>query len=80
MSTEAICQALMKGRAPEVKTLVQQALDAGTKPAAILYEGLLQGMGIIGDKFKKNEFYVPEVLIAEDVKGLEKAAEVIGKG
>ena len=64
MSTEAICQALMKGRAPEVKTLVQQALDAGTKPAAILYEGLLQGMGIIGDKFKKNEVYVPEVLIA----------------
>ena len=64
MSTEAICQALMKGCAPEVKTLVQQALDAGTKPAAILYEGLLQGMGIIGDKFKKNEVYVPEVLIA----------------
>jgi len=64
MSTEAICQALMKGRAPEVKTLVQQALDAGAKPAKILNEGLLQGMGIIGEKFKKNEVYVPEVLIA----------------
>jgi len=64
MSTEAICQALMKGRAAEVKTLVQQELDAGVKPAAILNEGLLQGMGIIGGKFKKNEVYVPEVLIA----------------
>jgi 5-methyltetrahydrofolate--homocysteine methyltransferase len=64
MSNEAICQALMKGRAAEVKTLVQQALDAGAKPATILNEGLLQGMGIIGTKFKKNEVYVPEVLIA----------------
>jgi 5-methyltetrahydrofolate--homocysteine methyltransferase len=54
----------MKGRAAEVKTLVQQELDAGTKPATILNEGLLQGMGIIGAKFKKNEVYVPEVLIA----------------
>ncbi|MBM4163783.1 MAG: cobalamin-binding protein [Lentisphaerae bacterium] len=64
MSNEAICQALMKGRAAEVKTLVQQELDAGAKPATILNEGLLQGMGIIGAKFKKNEVYVPEVLIA----------------
>ncbi|MEI8352987.1 MAG: corrinoid protein [Lentisphaerota bacterium] len=64
MSNEAICQALMKGRAAEVKTLVQQAIDAGAKPATILNEGLLQGMGIIGAKFKKNEVYVPEVLIA----------------
>ncbi|NLL83432.1 MAG: cobalamin-binding protein [Lentisphaerae bacterium] len=64
MSTEAICQALMKGRTPEVKTLVQAALDAGTDPAAILNEGMLAGMSIIGEKFKKNEVYVPEVLIA----------------
>ena len=64
MSTEAICQALMKGRAPEVKTLVQQELDNGVEAAVILNEGLLQGMGIIGEKFKKNEVYVPEVLIA----------------
>ena len=64
MSTEAICQALMKGRAPEVRTLVQQELDNGVKAAIILNEGLLQGMSIIGGKFKKNEVYVPEVLIA----------------
>jgi 5-methyltetrahydrofolate--homocysteine methyltransferase len=62
--TEQICQSLMKGRAPEVKQLVQKALDEGVAPATILNQGLLQGMGIIGDKFKKNEVYVPEVLIA----------------
>jgi 5-methyltetrahydrofolate--homocysteine methyltransferase len=62
--TEQICQALMKGRAPEVKQLVEKALADKVPPAKILNEGLLQGMGIIGDKFKKNEVYVPEVLIA----------------
>lgn len=63
-SMDQICQALMKGRAPEVKQLVQKALDEGVAPATVLNQGLLQGMGIIGEKFKKNEVYVPEVLIA----------------
>ncbi|MCL1888205.1 MAG: corrinoid protein [Kiritimatiellaeota bacterium] len=54
----------MKGRAPEVKQLVAKALEDGVDPAAILNEGLLSGMGQIGEKFKKNEVYVPEVLIA----------------
>jgi 5-methyltetrahydrofolate--homocysteine methyltransferase len=75
MSNEAICQALMKGRAAEVKTLVQQELDAGAKPATILNDGLLQGMGIIGAKFKKNEVYVPEVLIA--ARAMKAGMEVL---
>jgi 5-methyltetrahydrofolate--homocysteine methyltransferase len=75
MSNEAICQAVMKGLAAEVKTLVQQELDAGTKPATILNEGLLQGMGIIGAKFKKNEVYVPEVLIA--ARAMKAGMEVL---
>ncbi len=62
--TEQICQSLMKGRAAEVKQLVEKSLADGVAPATILNQGLLQGMGIIGDKFKKNEVYVPEVLIA----------------
>jgi 5-methyltetrahydrofolate--homocysteine methyltransferase len=61
---EDISKALMGGRAAVVKDLVQKALDAGLSPADILNQGLLHGMGIIGDKFKKNEVYVPEVLIA----------------
>jgi 5-methyltetrahydrofolate--homocysteine methyltransferase len=63
-TTESICQSLMKGRAAEVKQLVEKAISEGVPPAKVLNEGLLQGMGIIGDKFKKNEVYVPEVLIA----------------
>lgn len=55
---------LQKGRAKNVKQLVQQALDEGINPKEILNEGLLSGMMIIGAKFKNNEVYVPEVLVA----------------
>lgn len=59
-----ISEFLQKGRAKNVKALVQQALDEGVDPKQILEEGLLSGMGIIGTKFKNNEVFVPEVLIA----------------
>jgi len=55
---------LQQGRAKNVKTLVQEALDAGIAADKILQEGLLSGMDIIGVKFKNNEVYVPEVLVA----------------
>jgi 5-methyltetrahydrofolate--homocysteine methyltransferase len=61
---EQIAENLMKGKANDVKALVEKALGEGAAPAKILNEGLLKGMGIIGERFKKNEVYVPEVLIA----------------
>jgi len=65
MSTiSEISDFLQKGRAKNVKQLVQQALDEGTDPKQILNEGLLSGMMTIGEKFKKNEVFVPEVLVA----------------
>ena len=65
MSTlNEISELLQKGKAPEVKENVQKALDEGIEAKSILEEGLMPGMAIIGDKFKKNEVYVPEVLIA----------------
>lgn len=55
---------LQQGRAPKVKELVNQALADGLAPQSILEDGLLSGMAVIGEKFKKNEVFVPEVLIA----------------
>jgi len=55
---------LQKGRAPQVKELVSQAVSEGIPARSILEEGLLSGMGIIGEKFKNNEVFVPEVLVA----------------
>lgn len=57
-------EALQKGKAKVVKELVQQALDEGLSSKQILDEGLLSGMSIIGGKFKNNEVFVPEVLVA----------------
>ena len=59
-----ISENLQKGRAKVVKSLVEQAVADGCPAAEILGEGLLAGMNIVGDKFKKNEVYVPEVLVA----------------
>ena len=55
---------LQCGKAKMVKQLVQKAIDEGIAVKEILEEGLLSGMGIIGEKFKNNEVFVPEVLVA----------------
>ncbi|NLF40069.1 cobalamin-binding protein [bacterium] len=59
-----IAESLIKGQAPKVKELVQKAVDEKIKPGDILSQGLIAGMNTIGERFKKNEIYVPEVLIA----------------
>ena len=59
-----VSEALQRGDAEKVAELVKQALNEGVAPKNILEEGLIHGMSIIGKKFKKNEVYVPEVLIA----------------
>lgn len=55
---------LQRGRAKNVKKLVEDALAQGVDPKAILNEGLLEGMMAVGVKFKNNEVFVPEVLVA----------------
>ena len=59
-----ISENLQHGKAKQVKELVQKAIDEGLPAPQILNEGLLSGMNIIGEKFKNNEVYVPEVLVA----------------
>lgn len=55
---------VIKGQAPKTEELINQALNQGVSPAEILNQGLIAGMEVVGKKFKNNEFYVPEVLIA----------------
>ena len=59
-----ISENLQKGKAKIVKELVEKALAEGVSAVDILDLGLLDGMNVIGEKFKNNEVYVPEVLIA----------------
>jgi 5-methyltetrahydrofolate--homocysteine methyltransferase len=60
----ALAENLINGKAQEVKELTQKALDEGVSPGEILNGGLIKGMNVVGERFKNNEFYVPEVLIA----------------
>lgn len=60
----AISEALQKGKADEVKNLVTQALEEKVEVKKVLEEGLIAAMDIIGGRFKRNEIYIPEVLIA----------------
>jgi len=57
-------QALYEGRAPQIKEMTERALAEGLDVQEILQEGLIAGMGVVGEDFKHNRLYVPQVLIA----------------
>ncbi len=61
---EEISTMLQKGKSKDVAALTQKALDEGLAPLTILNEGLMPGMDIIGVRFKNNDIFIPEVLIA----------------
>jgi 5-methyltetrahydrofolate--homocysteine methyltransferase len=61
---EGLAQAIIGGKKDQAETLTKDAIEQGTAPDEILNKGLVAGMNIVGQKFKANEFYVPEVLIA----------------
>jgi len=71
----AISEFLQKGKAKDVTELVQKALAEGAPVEQILEKGLIAGMSIVGEKFKNNEIYVPEVLIA--ARAMNKAMEIL---
>ncbi len=57
-------QYLYEGKAKHVEAMVQEAIDAGIPVSEVLSEGLIAGMAVLGEDFKHNILYVPEVLIA----------------
>ena len=78
-----LTQAIIAGKRKEVPELVSQCLAAGEKAGDIVEKRLVPGMAIVGDKFKRNEIFVPEMLIAaramkEALKILEPALVAAG--
>ena len=61
---DSIFEKLQKGKAKEESALVEQALNEGVKAEDILNDGLVAGMNVVGEKFRNNEVFVPEVLVA----------------
>ena len=70
-----IAESIIAGKAPRVKELVQQAVNDGVPSGKILNEGLIAGMDVVGTKFRANEFYIPEVLVA--AKAMKSGMEIL---
>jgi 5-methyltetrahydrofolate--homocysteine methyltransferase len=70
-----LTQAVIDGRRKEVGELVKQYLDAGESAVWILENRLVPGMMIVGERFKRNEIFVPEMLIA--ARAMKEAMKVL---
>jgi 5-methyltetrahydrofolate--homocysteine methyltransferase len=66
---------VIAGRRDDVQALTQEFIDEGHKPEAILYEGLLPGMAVVGDRFEKGEYFIPEMLLA--ARALNAALDIL---
>ena len=64
MELQEIAVAVENGKTKQVKTLVNQALEEGYEVQAILNDGLISAMGVVGEKFRTNQIFVPEMLLA----------------
>ena len=72
---KALAEAVIRGDQNTAVEITKSALDEGTAAESILKEGLITGMDVIGDGFKKNEVYIPEVLIA--ARAMKSAMEIL---
>ncbi|MBW1838072.1 MAG: B12-binding domain-containing protein, partial [Deltaproteobacteria bacterium] len=72
---EALSDAIIKGDQKTAVDLTQAAIDEGTAPDTILEQGLIAGMDVVGKRFKANEVYIPEVLIA--ARAMKSAMEIL---
>jgi len=72
---QELSEAIQKGNAPKAKELTTGLLAAKTSAADVLNKGLLDGMEKIGKRFKANEVYIPEVLIA--ARAMNQSMEIL---
>ena len=59
-----IARALILGDKDTVARMTREGLDLGLDPKEIIFKGLIPGMDVVGEKFRRNEYYVPQVLLS----------------
>ena len=72
---QEIAAAIEAGKSKEIGQLVQAALDEGISPVEILGTAMSGAMSVVGDKFQKNEIFIPELLVA--ARAMKKGVEVL---
>jgi len=81
VSYDALAEGVMKGDASVVKSEVNKALNEGVEARDILVKGLIGGMSVVGERFRKGEMFLPEVLMSADAmhKGLDVIKPLLAK-
>jgi 5-methyltetrahydrofolate--homocysteine methyltransferase len=72
---KVLSEAVIKGDQKTAVEITRQAIGEGMAPATILNDGLIAGMNVIGVRFKANQVYIPEVLIA--ARAMKMAMEIL---
>ena len=76
MSTiEDLKTAVINGKRKDVKVIVPELLEDGISPSSLLEDALIPAMAIVGDKFKNNEVFVPEMLVS--ARAMKEAMSII---
>ncbi len=72
---EKLSNSVIQGNAAEVAELTREAVDEGVKPTEIINQGLINGMNVVGKRFKAGDMFVPEVLMA--AKAMKGGMEIV---
>ena len=72
---ELLAQAVITGKSKDARALAQQAFDEGNKPGDIVEKALVPAMAAVGEKFKMNEIFVPEMLVS--ARAMKEAMAVL---
>ncbi len=72
---QKISQTLIEGDPDACVELTQEALEAGVEPMAIIRQGLMPGMDVVGEKFGSGEYFLPDLIIAAD--GMQQAMALL---
>ncbi len=72
---QELATAVENGKSKLVPGLVEEALAEGNSPIDVLNKGMIDAMSVVGEKFKNNEIFVPEMLVA--ARAMKKGVEVL---
>ncbi len=77
-----IAKSIIEGEEGKVRELVQQAISEGVTPDRVLSEGLIAGMNVVGERMKRREIYLPEVLLSATIMhaGLDVLRPLLAAG
>jgi len=77
-----IKDAVIGGEVDEVGEMIKKAIEEGQEVKKILNEGLISGMGVVGDKYERGDFFLPEMVIAATAmkEGLKVLSPLLKQG